>query len=162
MTKPMTGSRRLGGMRHLSTLSLACLVLVLAACSAAPAASDPASAAPPSSAPSPSPSASAESARPSPALSPVGGIGTVYAGILSMDAIEGGCVYLQAADGKKLQVLYPDGWQVQKSPLALIAPDGSVHSKGGDRLAVRGSEATDMASICQIGPIIQATEVLGP
>jgi hypothetical protein len=27
-------------------------------------------------------------------------------------------------------------------------------------VSVKGSEATDMASICQIGPIIQATEVL--
>ncbi len=102
------------------------------------------------------------STRPSAALSAAPGIGTVYSGILSMDAIEGGCAYLQAADGKKLQVLYPDGWQLQKSPLALIAPDSSVHSKGGDRVSVRGAEAADMASICQIGPIIQATEVLGP
>jgi len=79
-----------------------------------------------------------------------------------MDAIEGGCVYLQAADGRKLQVLYPDGWTIRKQPLKLLAPDGSVHGRGGDRVSVRGSEATDMASICQIGPIIQASEVLGP
>ena len=79
-----------------------------------------------------------------------------------MDAIEGGCVYLQATGGRKLQVLYPEGWSIRKDPLKLIAPDVSVHSRGGDLITIRGSEATDMTSICQIGPIIQATEVLGP
>jgi hypothetical protein len=44
--------------------------------------------------------------------------------------------------------------------LELRGPDGTVHSKGGDTVSIRGAEATDMASICQIGPIIQATEVL--
>jgi hypothetical protein len=77
-----------------------------------------------------------------------------------MDAIEGGCAYLQAADGRKLQVMYPEGWELRKAPLELIAPDGSVHSKGGDRVSVNGSEANDIATICQIGPVIRATEVL--
>ncbi len=77
-----------------------------------------------------------------------------------MDDIEGGCPYLQAADGRRLQVLYPDGWTLKKSPLQLVAPDGSVHSRAGDTVSVLGAEADDMASICQIGPIIRATEVL--
>jgi len=77
-----------------------------------------------------------------------------------MDAIEGGCPYLQTTDGRKLQVLYPDGWQLQKAPLQLVAPDGTVHSKGGDLVSVNGSEATDVATICQIGPVIRATEVV--
>jgi hypothetical protein len=84
-----------------------------------------------------------------------------FSGILSMDEIEGGCAYLQAADGRKLQVIYPDGWELRKSPLELIAPDGSVHSMGGDRVSVNGSVANDIATICQIGPVIRATEVLG-
>ncbi len=168
MTKPTTGSRRLRGMRRLPALLLPLMLLIVAACSAAPGASSPASAESPSASPpatvspSISPSLPVESSRPSASLSAVPGIGTVYSGILSMDAIEGGCVYLQAAGGRKLQVLYPDGWSISKDPLELTAPDGSVHSRGGDRVTIRGSEATDMASICQIGPIIQATEVLGP
>ena len=83
-----------------------------------------------------------------------------YTGVLSFDSIEGGCAYLQAAVGRKLEVIYPDGWTLQKSPLELLAPDGSVHSRAGDTVTVKGSEATDMASICQIGAIIRATEVL--
>ena len=89
-----------------------------------------------------------------------GGPAADFSGILSIDSIEGGCPYLEAADGTKLQVLYPEGWQLNKSPLELIAPDGSVHSKGGDLVSIKGSKADNMASICQIGPIIQATEVL--
>ncbi len=58
-------------------------------------------------------------------------------------------------------MLYPEGWELKKSPLELIAPDGTVHSRGGDEVTVRGEEADGMASICQIGPIIQATEVVG-
>jgi hypothetical protein len=87
-----------------------------------------------------------------------GAAGT-YTGVLGSDAIEGGCAYLQASDGGKYEVLYPDGWTLRKSPLELVAPDGRVMARAGDEVTVRGAEA-DMASICQIGPIIQATDVV--
>jgi hypothetical protein len=123
-------------------------VLLIAACSASPAASTP-----------PSPTAPA-STQPSASLAvQPSGSAADYSGILSFDEIEGGCTYLQAANGDKLQVIYPDGWQLNKNPLELVAPDGSIHAKAGDTVSIMGSEA-DMASICQIGPIIQATEVL--
>lgn len=82
-----------------------------------------------------------------------------YVGRLGSDSIEGGCTYLQTADGRKLEVIYPDGWQVRRSPLELVAPDGRVVAGAGDEVTIRGSEA-DMVSICQIGPIISAVEVL--
>jgi hypothetical protein len=87
-----------------------------------------------------------------------GAAGT-YTGMLGSDAIEGGCAYLQAPDGRKYEVLYPDGWTLRKSPLELIAPDGQLVARAGEEVTVRGSEA-DMASICQIGPIIRASEVV--
>ena len=91
-----------------------------------------------------------------------GGPATTYSGVLASDAIEGGCAYLQAPSGRKYEVLYPDGWVLRKSPLELVAPDGRVVARAGDEVTIRGAEA-DMASICQIGPIIQATEVVaGP
>ncbi len=130
--------------------------LLIGACTASPAASGP-SASPSSAVPSASPSLSLVSPGPT-KLAPDGA--DTYTGVLSFDSIEGGCAYLQAADGRKFEVLYPEGWTLQKSPLQLLAPDGSVHSRSGDTVTVKGSEATDMASICQIGPIIQATEVL--
>jgi hypothetical protein len=76
--------------------------------------------------------------------------------------VEGGCAYLEAADGTRYEVLYPDGWTLQVSPLELIGPDGAVHARAGDPVTLRGEIATDMASICQIGPIFRATEVVSP
>ncbi len=80
-------------------------------------------------------------------------------GVLGADSIEGGCGYLLASNGTRFQVIYPDGWTLQLSPLQLTSPNGAVIARGGDEVTVRGSEATDMASICQIGPIFQANEV---
>jgi hypothetical protein len=149
MTKPSAGSRRLVRVRHLLRPVPIGLALILAACSAAPAATP--SAEPSLSVASPAPTVQA-SAKPDPAAD--------FSGAFSYDDIEGGCPYLQTADGRKLEVIYPDGWSVRNAPLKLIAPDGSVHSRAGDIVSIRGAEATDMASICQIGPIIRATEVL--
>ena len=148
MTKPPSGPRRLEGMRHPIRLVPFLFVLAIAACSASPAASTP-----------PSPT-SAAAASPSGSLSEKPGVTADYSGILSMDTIEGGCPFLQADNGDKLQVIYPDGWQLNKSPLELVAPDGSIHSKGGDVVSIKGSKSDEMVSICQIGPIIEATEVL--
>lgn len=88
-----------------------------------------------------------------------GGAAETYVGVLSADAIEGGCAFLQAPDGRKYEVRYPDGWTLRKSPLELTAPDGRVVARAGDEVTVRGAVA-DMASICQVGPIIEATEVV--
>ena len=151
MTKPSAGSRRVEGMRPSVALLPLAFAFAIVACSASGGTT-------PSSAPPSAPLV----ARPSVSLKPdSGAIGADYSGILSMDEIEGGCTYLQADDGRKLQVIYPEGWELRKSPLALIAPDGSVHSKGGDRVSVNGSVANDIVTICQIGPVIRATEVLG-
>jgi hypothetical protein len=105
-----------------------------------------------------SPGAASPSEQVASPLTPEDGSADTYTGRLGLDAIEGGCAYLETSDGQRYEVIYPDGWTLQKSPLQLIAPDGSVVAEDGDELTVRGSEA-DMVSICQIGPIIQATEV---
>jgi hypothetical protein len=80
-------------------------------------------------------------------------------GMLGADAVEGGCAYLAADDGTRYEVVYPTGWTVRLSPLALLDPSGEVFAEGGDAISVRGGIADDMASICQIGPIFRATEV---
>ena len=84
----------------------------------------------------------------------------VFTGTLGSDAIEGGCVYLETPDGRRLEVIYPDGWRVRRSPLALIGPDGTEVAGPGDTVTIRGAEADDMVSICQMGPIVRAVEVL--
>ena len=81
-------------------------------------------------------------------------------GVLGADSVEGGCGYLEAGDGTRYEVIYPKGWQLRLSPLELVAPGGEVVARGGDIITVRGAETSDMMSICQIGPIFEATEVV--
>ena len=90
------------------------------------------------------------------------GDGTAISGVLGSDAIEGGCGYLQVANGTRYQVIYPAGWDLQLNPLQLTSPDGEVVARGGDEVTVRGEETSDMASICQIGPMFHASEVVLP
>lgn len=107
--------------------------------------------------PASSPSPSLQPASVQPTREPSGG---ELVGTLGADAVEGGCGYIEAADGTRYEVIYPDGWELQLSPLQLISPEGEIVARGGDEVAVLGAEATDMASICQIGPIFRANEVV--
>jgi hypothetical protein len=43
--------------------------------------------------------------------------------------------------------------------MALTGPDGAVIAEGGDEVRFSGSEATDMASFCQVGRLFQVTEI---
>ena len=81
-------------------------------------------------------------------------------GFLGTDSIEGGCTYLEANDGTRYEVIYPPGWTIDRSSATLRDPSGAVIATAGDVVTVRGHEATDMASICMIGPMFQATEVV--
>ena len=46
------------------------------------------------------------------------------------------------------------------SPLQLRNPAGDVVATGGETITVRGHRADDMVSICQIGPMFVASEVI--
>jgi hypothetical protein len=142
-------------MRLFLSLSL---VLGLAACASSGSGptETPTPEASPSMKPTPTPSLFASL---QPERTPSGG-GSELVGILGSDSIEGGCGYLETVDGTRHQVIYPDGWVLQLSPLQLISPEGAVVARGGDKVTVVGAEATDMASICQIGPIFMASEVV--
>lgn len=108
----------------------------------------------------PSPDATVRPSEDAPARTP-GGTGTdMIRGTLGADSVEGGCTYLATEDGERYQVLYPEGWEIQASPLSLTNPDGEVVARGGETITVRGRHAGDMASICQIGPIFRAEEVV--
>lgn len=86
------------------------------------------------------------------------GADATYSGVLGADSIEGGCSYLQTADGKRYELIPPDGWQLDKGSAQLTGPDGVLVARAGDAITVKGHQA-DMVSICQIGPIIQAVEI---
>jgi hypothetical protein len=135
-------------IRPLATL----LVLVLAACTAPgadPTATDRST---------PSPSPELETVEPSGDESPRPGEMTIT-GHLGFEDIEGGCPYLQADDGTRYQVMWPDGWHLDGQG-RLIDPSGETVARGNDEVTVRGQVAEDMASICQIGPIFRAREVV--
>jgi hypothetical protein len=93
--------------------------------------------------------------RPAKSSSPAGQSVT---GVLGFDEIEGGCWFLGTGDGTRYEVVYPDGWSLDRSSGELSGPDGQV-VRAGESLTVRGFVATDRASICQIGPIFVATDV---
>jgi hypothetical protein len=88
--------------------------------------------------------------------------GETITGILGADSIEGGCAYLESADGTRYEVLYPEGWTLDRSSAELTAPDGTVRARAGDEVTVRGSLASDVGSFCQIGPIFRASELVEP
>ena len=81
-------------------------------------------------------------------------------GVLGTDSIEGGCPYLETADGTRYEVIYPTGWNVDRASGALTDPTGAAVAGPGAAVTVRGEEASDMASICMIGPIFRANEVV--
>lgn len=151
------GARRASLRAPEAASLLLMLGVVMAGCSSGSGGASGSGAASPSgggpSAAAPSPSLELASPK-----SPTGG-GNTYTGVLRSDAIEGGCVYLLAADGQKYEIIPPDGWNLQKAPAAVVSPDGQVVAKAGDVITVHGNEA-DMMSICQIGPIIQATDIV--
>lgn len=87
-------------------------------------------------------------------------------GSLEGDAtLEGGCAWIESADGTRWQVLWPPGYHVmfepEQGPPYLMAPDGTTVAHAGDRVALTGDEEDDMVGICQVGPFFEAEEVLG-
>lgn len=150
-------------MTHQSPLAAAAVALLLVACSSAAAPSVP-TASPPAK-PSVSPSADAGDALRSPTLTPVSpspAKGELLSGRLGFDGIEGGCSYVEASDGTRYQVLYPEGYAIDRSSGDLTGPAGAVVAPLGADLQLRGAVDPGMVTICQIGPVFRASEVLAP
>lgn len=97
---------------------------------------------------------------PSPDASASRGGGVMISGTFASDSIEGGCAFLEAADGTRYEVIWPEGWTLLRNPFRLQDPAGQVVASGGETITVRGQEATDMGSICMVGPIFRASEVV--
>jgi hypothetical protein len=79
-------------------------------------------------------------------------------GRLSFDDIEGGCSFLETVEGTRYEVVYPDGWSLDRMRAELRGP-GSQLAHAGESVTVRGAVATDRSSIYQIGPIFLVTDV---
>jgi hypothetical protein len=142
------------------------LTAALAACGSS-ALSDDATAPSADLMPSATPSASieptpAERSEPPPSPQPSAArslaAGMTVSGTLNFDQIEGGCTSLNAEDGTRYEVIWPDGWTLDSSS-NLIDASGAVVAQVGDTVTVAGRITHDMASICQIGPIFEALGV---
>jgi hypothetical protein len=83
---------------------------------------------------------------------------TSLTGVLTFDDIEGGCAFVQIADGTKVEVIYPAGWSLDRGAAVLRGPAGEL-VRAGATMTVRGAIATGRSSICQVGPIFEATAV---
>lgn len=84
--------------------------------------------------------------------------GEILTGTLGGDPqLEGGCAWLQAGD-TRWEVTYPQGYEVTFHPLQLSGPDGAVAEEGAT-VTVVGEPQPDALTVCQVGPVWQATEV---
>lgn len=111
----------------------------------------------PSSTPSAAESVGRETGAPSASASIA--TGDLLRGTLGFEDIEGGCPYL-AVNGVRYQVQYPDGYRIDPANGDLIGPDEAVIASLGDGVEVRGAPLNDVGTICQIGPVFGATEVM--
>ena len=73
--------------------------------------------------------------------------------------LEGGCAWVEGPDGDRYEVVWPQGFEVRWDPLELRGPDGDLVAADGDEVRVLGRIADDLASICMVGPILEADEV---
>jgi len=73
-------------------------------------------------------------------------------------SLEGGCVWLEADDGNRYEIMWPEGFEADTDSTELTS-DGEVVASAGDELVVTGQVAEGMASICQVGTLFEADEV---
>lgn len=86
--------------------------------------------------------------------------GELLEGTLGGDPdLEGGCAWLDTGDGR-FEVMYPSGYEIAFEPVRLVGPDGDTIAEEGEAVHVRGHVAQDRMSICQVGAIFQASEVV--
>jgi len=74
-------------------------------------------------------------------------------------SLEGGCAWLERPEGR-YEVWWPEGYEIEFSPLRLIGPSGDVVAVEGDSVTVQGSRVRDAMTICQVGPVFDADAVL--
>jgi hypothetical protein len=72
--------------------------------------------------------------------------------------LEGGCVWVETGD-ERYEVQWPEGWQADADSVQLRNPDGEVVASEGDELTVSGAMAHDVVTVCQVGPVFEATDV---
>lgn len=91
---------------------------------------------------------------PSEAASPA----SQFTGTVGGDAqLEGGCLWLETDEGR-FELRLPDDFAVDTQELTITAPDGTAVS-AGDTVEVAGTVLEDMVSVCQVGPILEVSQL---
>lgn len=86
--------------------------------------------------------------------------GQILEGTLGGDPqLEGGCSWLDTEDGR-FEVLYPEGYDIAFEPVRLLDPEGDTVAEEGDEVRLRGRVSGDIVTVCQVGTVFEADEVL--
>ena len=84
--------------------------------------------------------------------------GASFTGELAGDpTLEGGCLWLEA-DGQRYELQLPAGYTADASVTEISTPDGTTFA-AGDALKVTGIVREDLATICQVGPVIEVSQI---
>jgi hypothetical protein len=84
-------------------------------------------------------------------------------GVLGGDPdLEGGCVWLETGDGRRVEVVWPEGYRASVEPVRLRDATGDVVAAEGDAVTVEGAPAREGVSTCQIGEIWTASAIDAP
>jgi hypothetical protein len=72
----------------------------------------------------------------------------------------GDCLWLETASGRRVDVIFPDGWDARFHPLELVDATGRVVARDGDLLRVTGEIGPGGGeSACTSGPPFPASSV---
>ena len=129
-----------------TALALAGGALLLSGCAAADS--------PGSTAGEPTAPPATDITEPSEAASPA----SQFTGTIGGDAqLEGGCLWLETDQGR-FELRLPDDFAVDTQQLTVTAPDGTAVA-AGDTVDVAGTVLEDMVSVCQVGPILEVSQL---
>jgi hypothetical protein len=68
------------------------------------------------------------------------------------------CSWLQDDAGRRVEVIYPERWDLRFRPLEVVDPAGRVFARAGDELRVTGPGGGIGGSICSTGlPFVAVT-----
>jgi hypothetical protein len=80
-------------------------------------------------------------------------------GGLSPDGGEVACMWLEDQTGRRVDVIWPDGWDQAFHPLRLLDDSGQIVAREGDVLTVSGPADGVGDSMCSPGAIFVAEQV---
>jgi hypothetical protein len=83
-------------------------------------------------------------------------------GVLQGDPnLETGCIWITDAQGTRWEIFWPTGYRQEfMDGAARLTLQGQVVAVEGDSLTVRGSRSRDLGSVCMVGIVYEASEVL--